>query len=172
MWYHLILSDITYNQDDITLKLDDIILRRGDITLNRGDITSKARWYHILLINSKTAPHSISMYIFTKNWSFDNAKWKKNNICTWLTHFKKNFQTALRWSQIYKFNPLWKKKFKVRWAGPKFNALWFFFSKSVIFIQSALLQGFIWFYKILMPTIGKRSVAAVLKRQTVQDKIT
>ena len=57
MWYHLILSDITYNQDDITLKLDDIILRRGDITLNRGDITSKARWYHILLINSKTAPH-------------------------------------------------------------------------------------------------------------------
>ena len=25
MWYHLILSDITYNQDDITLKLDDII---------------------------------------------------------------------------------------------------------------------------------------------------
>ena len=50
MWYHLILSDITYNQDDI-------ILRRGDITLNRGDITSKARWYHILLINSKTAPH-------------------------------------------------------------------------------------------------------------------
>ena len=59
MWYHLILSDITYNQDDITLKLDDIILRRGDITLNRGDITSKARWYHILLINSKTAPHTI-----------------------------------------------------------------------------------------------------------------
>ena len=59
MWYHLILSDITYNQDDITLKLDDIILRRGDITLNRGDITSKARWYHILLINSKTAPHRI-----------------------------------------------------------------------------------------------------------------
>ena len=58
MWYHLILSDITYNQDDITLKLDDIILRRGDITLNRGDITSKARWYHILLINSKTAPHN------------------------------------------------------------------------------------------------------------------
>ena len=57
MWYHLILSDITYNQDDITLKLDDIILRRGDITLNRGDITSKARWYHILLINSKTTPH-------------------------------------------------------------------------------------------------------------------
>ena len=56
MWYHLILSDITYNQDDITLKLDDIILRRGDITLNRGDITSKARWYHILLINSKTRP--------------------------------------------------------------------------------------------------------------------
>ena len=60
-WYHLIfkviLSDITYNQDDITLKLDDIILRRGDITLNRGDIRSKARWYHILLINSKTAPH-------------------------------------------------------------------------------------------------------------------
>ena len=50
MWYHLILSDMTYNQDDITLKLDDIILRRGDIT-------SKARWYHILLINSKTAPH-------------------------------------------------------------------------------------------------------------------
>ena len=58
MWYHLILSDITYNQDDITLKLDDIILMRGDITLNRGDITSKARWYHILLINSKTAPHT------------------------------------------------------------------------------------------------------------------
>ena len=57
MWYHLILSDITYNQDDITLKLDDIILRRGDITLNRVDITSKARWYHILLINSKTVPH-------------------------------------------------------------------------------------------------------------------
>ena len=57
MWYHLILSDITYNQDDITLKLDDIILMRGDITLNRGDITSKTRWYHILLINSKTAPH-------------------------------------------------------------------------------------------------------------------
>ena len=58
MWYHLIQSDITYNQDDITLKLDDIILRRGDITLNRGDITSKAKWYHILLINSKTAPHT------------------------------------------------------------------------------------------------------------------
>ena len=58
MWYHLIQSDITYNQDDITLKLDDIILRRGDITLNRGDITWKARWYHILLINSKTAPHT------------------------------------------------------------------------------------------------------------------
>ena len=40
--------------------LDDIILRRGDITLNRGDITSKARWYHILLMNtcSKTAPHT------------------------------------------------------------------------------------------------------------------
>ena len=62
MWYHLILSDITYNKDDITLKLDDIILRQGDITLNRGDITSKARWYHILLINSKTAPNSLLFY--------------------------------------------------------------------------------------------------------------
>ena len=70
MWYHLILSDITYNQDDITLKLDDIILRRGDITLNRGDITSKARWCHILLINSKTAPHN----------GMPNTKTKKN-IC-------------------------------------------------------------------------------------------
>ena len=65
MWYHLILSDITYNQDDITLKLDDIILRRGDITLNRGDITSKARWYHILLINSKTAPHKYANSVKT-----------------------------------------------------------------------------------------------------------
>ena len=67
MWYHLILSDITYNQDDITLKLDDIILRRGDITLNRGDITSKARWYHILLINSKTAPHT---FAHRQTWSY------------------------------------------------------------------------------------------------------
>ena len=63
MWYHLILSDITYNQDDIILKLDDIILRRGHITLNRGDITSKARWYHILLIKSKTAPHTKGPHI-------------------------------------------------------------------------------------------------------------
>ena len=78
MWYHLILSDITYNQDDITLKLDEIILRRGDITLNRGDITSKARWYHILLINSKTAPHtavssSISLFMSTLSRLFPHA---------------------------------------------------------------------------------------------------
>ena len=28
---------------------------------------------------------------------------------------------------------LWKKKIKVRWHGPKFNAIWNFFSKCVIY---------------------------------------
>ena len=73
MSYHLILSDITYNQDDITLKLDDIILRRGDITLNRGDITSKARWYRILLINSKTAPHTFGIGLSQVSFFFSHS---------------------------------------------------------------------------------------------------
>ena len=42
---------------------------------------------------------SITMYIFTENQYVDNAKWKKN-ICTWLTHFEKIFQSALSWSKI------------------------------------------------------------------------
>ena len=43
-WYHLV---------QLVISLSSKVISHN----NQGDITSKARWYHILLINSKTAPH-------------------------------------------------------------------------------------------------------------------
>ena len=59
-WYHLLskLCDITliikwYHLVQLVISLSSKVISHN----NQGDITSKARWYHILLINSKTAPH-------------------------------------------------------------------------------------------------------------------
>ena len=50
-WYHLV---------QLVISLSSKVISHN----NQGDITSKARWYHILLINSKTAPH---MFVFCYN---------------------------------------------------------------------------------------------------------
>ena len=59
-WYHLLsqLCDITliikwYHLVQLVISLSSKVISHN----NQDDITSKARWYHILLINSKTAPH-------------------------------------------------------------------------------------------------------------------
>ena len=47
-WYHLV---------QLVISLSSKVISHN----NQGDITSKARWYHILLINSKTAPHRVGV---------------------------------------------------------------------------------------------------------------
>ena len=64
-WYHLEyevishwkLGDITWDHSDITLKIRWHHLAFNVISLNSKWYHLQPRWYHILLINSKTAPH-------------------------------------------------------------------------------------------------------------------
>ena len=72
-WYHLLsqLCDITliikwYHLVQLVILLSSKVISHN----KQGDITSKARWYHILLINSKTAPHTI--YLIKVNIKINN----------------------------------------------------------------------------------------------------
>ena len=78
-WYHLLsqLCDITliikwYHLVQLVISLSSKVISHN----NQGDITSKARWYHILLINSKTAPHTKAP---TPTAKIQKATWQHKN---------------------------------------------------------------------------------------------
>ena len=87
-WYHLLsqLCDITliikwYHWVQLVISLSSKVISHN----NQGDITPKARWYHILLINSITAPHSIGSNLFVRllDFSIIVLKYYFNNNNIW-----------------------------------------------------------------------------------------
>ena len=75
-WYHLLskLCDITliikwYHLVQLVISLSSKVISHN----THGDITSKARWYHILLINSKTAPHTLE-HMQVPKWRYHKVR--------------------------------------------------------------------------------------------------